>query len=388
MSFRLVTLAFVVGMGAVLGACNSDDNIAATPDGGAGSSGSGGTAGSAGTGGSGTDGGTCDACPAEGATQCMGGLVIACQKAASGCLAWQASSACASGEVCSSDGAQCMGRPASCNADADCGCGGVCVSGECKAYGLGLLPPTCTTDAECGSLCYGLACVAGACTPRVDPACADPCTNLGATRCAGSAIESCLDAGGGCIQWAIQSLCANGEACNADGTACVTPSNTCASNADCGCGCACVTNECKCTGAIPSSCTMDIECGPPCSGLICLAGTCQSQSAVTCVNPCPTSGAERCAGSAMESCQDDGFGCLQWTVTQACPAGQGCNSDSTKCITPANTCAASSDCGCGCGCVANECKCTGAIPPSCTTDSDCGPACSGFVCVAGQCVSM
>jgi hypothetical protein len=30
-------------------------------------------------------------------------------------------------------------------------------------------------------------------------------------------------------------------------------------------------------------------------------------------------------------------------------------------------------------------ECTGAIPPSCTQDSDCGPVCAGYRCVSGTC---
>jgi hypothetical protein len=112
--------------------------------------------------------------------------------------------------------------------------------------------------------------------------------------------------------------------------------------------------------------------------------------AQTCATePCTTEGATRCSGSVMQVC---GFNpatncALEWLTQAACPDGQSCNSDSTKCVAPVTSCTAPADCGCGCTCTsAGVCgECTGAIPPTCTVDADCGPACYGYQCVSGKC---
>jgi hypothetical protein len=78
-----------------------------------------------------------------------------------------------------------------------------------------------------------------------------------------------------------------------------------------------------------------------------------------------------------------------WTTQAACPDGQGCNSDGTKCVGIVDHCSDPAECGCGCTCTnQNVCgNCMGALPPSCKADDDCGPSCSGFHCVGGQCAA-
>jgi hypothetical protein len=108
-----------------------------------------------------------------------------------------------------------------------------------------------------------------------------------------------------------------------------------------------------------------------------------------CADSCTTPGATRCVAGAVETCEDnpDDTACgLTWIPTAACPSGQGCSSDGSKCIAPATTCTTSADCGCGCGCGGGMCHCTGGIPPSCNQASDCGPSCAGIACVSQKCV--
>lgn len=110
--------------------------------------------------------------------------------------------------------------------------------------------------------------------------------------------------------------------------------------------------------------------------------------APACPSPCTLAGDVRCAGNAMETCTivpDDSLCGLMWRITAACPSGEVCNTDATKCIAPPSTCTTSADCGCGCGCGGGMCHCTGSVPPTCNAASDCGPACAGYICVSHQC---
>lgn len=104
--------------------------------------------------------------------------------------------------------------------------------------------------------------------------------------------------------------------------------------------------------------------------------------------PCNDVGTVRCIAGAVETCTvDPGSNCAPaWAITEPCGASGTCSSDGTKCVpSPATTCSASADCGCGCGCVNGACQCTGGLPPSCSSDLECGPECSGFQCIGGQC---
>jgi len=87
-------------------------------------------------------------------------------------------------------------------------------------------------------------------------------------------MQECVDINTGCAQWVDKAACAAGQICNADGTKCVEPTTTCASDADCGCGCGCGNGTCYCTGAIPPTCSNDADCGPACAGFVCVAGMC------------------------------------------------------------------------------------------------------------------
>ena len=105
-----------------------------------------------------------------------------------------------------------------------------------------------------------------------------------------------------------------------------------------------------------------------------------------CDHPCPTAGATRCTGNAIQTCMQTAT-CLAWGGSTSCPAGEVCSNDATHCLAQPDICNGSSECGCGCGCAANQCFCTGALPPTCASDAECGPACAGYICVANYCVS-
>ncbi len=408
MSFRfgLGTLLFV-GAGALLMACSNNDNIADGGDAAAGQAGAGGTAGSVNPGGSGGVAGhagtggqagtagsagqpACqDACASDNATMCMGSRLIGCAKAYNGCRAWQAAEACPNGQQCNSDGSKCVDPNANCTADTDCGCGCGCLQGKCECTGA--IPPSCTADSDCGPLCYGYACTNGKCGPKLPEPCVSDCTQAGAETCIFKAMVQCEADSNGCLKWTRKSDCPADQGCNSDGSKCVTPGPTCTEATDCGCGCGCLSGQCECTGALPDSCTDDAQCGPLCNGFKCVNGKCAQEpqpppDAGNCEPDCTTAGDSKCLYGAVVQCQADTNGCLHWTRTENCPSGEGCNSDGTKCVGPVTTCTVDTDCGCGCGCVSGDCRCTGAVPPSCASDAECGPPCAGFVCVSGLCV--
>ena len=114
-------------------------------------------------------------------------------------------------------------------------------------------------------------------------------------------------------------------------------------------------------------------------------GRCTS---TVCHGGCPTEGITRCAGGFLQTCDGPANGCAHhWFTTDNCHL-ETCNADATKCVPVATTtCTVSGDCPCGCGCSSGKCLCTGAIPPTCSHDSDCGPACKGLICTAGSCVA-
>jgi hypothetical protein len=119
-----------------------------------------------------------------------------------------------------------------------------------------------------------------------------------------------------------------------------------------------------------------------------MGGASGSDGGGPCTSNCTTENANRCSGREMQTCTKSADGCLVWTSGARCPTGQSCNSDATRCVGPALTCNAPSDCGCGCTCTAQgQCgMCTGGLPPTCLVDSNCGPPCSGTICQAGKCV--
>jgi hypothetical protein len=107
-----------------------------------------------------------------------------------------------------------------------------------------------------------------------------------------------------------------------------------------------------------------------------------------CHGGCPVEGEMRCAGTFLQTCIGPANGCAHhWLTTDHCLAGGICNSDATKCVAQAGSCGVDAECGCGCSCKPGGgfCVCTGAVPPSCAVDKDCGPVCAGLICTAGKC---
>jgi hypothetical protein len=187
--------------------------------------------------------------------------------------------------------------------------------------------------------------------------------------------KSCADVGG---------TCTAGTTCAGD-----TPASTEA----CPSGEVCCVPQNDCTAA-GGECLFS---GESCNGTTGPAGSCgASVGAFCCVpttscdHPCAVEdlGKTQCANDHIQTCTVVGS-CSVWVITSECPSQMGCDSTADACVPPSNTCAPGGDqaiqCGCGCG-PSGEVECTGGLPPSCTTDSDCGATCAGFVCHASTCV--
>ena len=137
-----------------------------------------------------------------------------------------------------------------------------------------------------------------------------------------------------------------------------------------------------CTGGTPGDATK-YPCGPGIGDGCCFPGACES--------PCTTLGATRCIAGVLETCglNPDTNCAPTWFAPMPCSSGQTCNSDATRCVdTTIASCTSDADCGCGCGCGNGMCLCTGGIPPTCTTATDCGAACTGLLCTGGTCVAQ
>ena len=139
------------------------------------------------------------------------------------------------------------------------------LTGVCQPTGLCVCDPGFALDAN------------GRCESTV---CHGGCPVAGATRCAGGFLQVCGDAGNGCAHhWFTTDNC-HLQTCNATATKCVTKgTQVCATDADCPCGCGCSAGQCLCTGALPTTCAGDGDCGPECAGKRCQAGACVAAGA-------------------------------------------------------------------------------------------------------------
>jgi hypothetical protein len=102
-------------------------------------------------------------CPTEGATRCAGGFLQTCDGPANGCAHhWFTTDNCHL-QTCNATATQCVSKNTmTCAIDSDCPCGcGCSMGGKCLCTGL--VPPTCSKDADCGPECGGLICTDGKC---------------------------------------------------------------------------------------------------------------------------------------------------------------------------------------------------------------------------------
>ncbi|MFO0745303.1 MAG: PKD domain-containing protein [Myxococcota bacterium] len=146
-------------------------------------------------------------------------------------------------------------------------------------------------------------------------ACDPTCSEVGATSCDGNGIITCEDQAG-CLVWSAPVDCGS-DLCSAG--ACV---HDCAS--DCS-----VDGATRCAGDAVETCGED---GDGClvwgAAVACDAGEACSNGAcaTTCTSECDAIGVHACDGAAgVKTCADpDHDGCLTWGAPVACDAGQSC----------------------------------------------------------------
>lgn len=162
---------------------------------------------------------TCqNACPAGGATQCLGTSVQTCQMQPSGCLDW-VTNACGANQTCTAGAcvlactSQCAAGQAGCNGNTTQSCAQG--TDGCWHWVSGA---TCGTHQVCSS---------GSCATT----CTDACT-AGATQCAGQLAQRCTVGANGCTAWTTATdcgaaLCVGGACCS-----CVEGAGQCTARGD------------------------------------------------------------------------------------------------------------------------------------------------------------
>jgi hypothetical protein len=268
-------------------------------------------------------------CPTAGALQCNAAFtgLESCAADAQGCLVWTASTTCSLNQACAYEAT-----------GAACTCDNSCTAGHSECRGAVIWACTADTDG-CLGMARGTDCAATSesCAVTADTAacvstCTTPCTPEDATRCntANDAIETCTDAGGGCLQWQETTDCTTtDQLCDDTGVAacvdeCVPDCTTAAATrcnaaddaietcADAGGGCLQWRETTDCT-------TTDQICDD--------TGT--AACVDECVPTCTTAAATQCnaADDAIETCTDVD-GCLLWQETTACLATETCDDTS------------------------------------------------------------
>jgi hypothetical protein len=265
--------------------------------------------------------------------QCQPGQICVEQRCRDGYRPCQGPEDCAPGLVCGDDGV--CGH---CRADGDCPAGQTCQEGLCQS-------PACRVDDDCppGELCLEDACQACDCRQDED-----------------------------CGFFLVCRACA-----------CELPTRPCETAADCLPFELCLEGECT----LPSTCQTDQDCpdGTVCNGLFCEAG-CQADADCGTLRACVGG---RCLMRCLsdQTCFQPGTICQDFVCVPAeCLGDQDCAGPLTRCLggrcTPYTPCQSDPDClEPGFVCRAGICE----ELPRCSLDATCG---SGAICEQGHCVPV
>jgi hypothetical protein len=183
-------------------------------------------------------------CTTAGVGRCVGDTIERCGVDANACLVWQLAEDCGlAGETCSS-----ATGTAECVTGCDHGCDAV---GATRCEGTAV--QTCgegedgcrawQTTAECSE--RRQACVESPSGANCTISCVHGCETIGFSRCSEAVVEECEADASGCRAWVA------GEDCAASGLPCVEDGN----RAACGCGTTCTAGETRCAAAVIETCT-------------------------------------------------------------------------------------------------------------------------------------
>ncbi|MFH1436742.1 MAG: proprotein convertase P-domain-containing protein [Pseudomonadota bacterium] len=261
-------------------------------------------------------------CDEQGAKRCSAdssGTEI-CGKNADGCLVWQAESACLEDQECTAtaDGPVCR-------------CASTCfVEGatQCSAD----IIQTCTTAVDgCMGWVDGLNCadtseecleVGG--SAICSPTCTDDCTSAGERQCNVNVIEICQLGTDGCMDWALETDCAEDSMiCDdtGDEPECVT-----------GCTDECETEDAtQCNDTVIETCEEHIDgclywiSGTDCDDddMLCDIVEEEAQCIPVCYDDCENADDTRCGATVttmIQTCQPGEDGCLDWVDYLDCDA--------------------------------------------------------------------
>lgn len=253
----------------------------------------------------------------EGTRRCNGISFQECKTdQAKGCTYWGQLESCPQGQYCA-QGA-CAASPSSCPQ--------VCQAGAKRCAGVSV--QVCEADPVTRCLRWSQvqqcpsnqSCQKGAC--QAGPGNCPLACSAGAARCVGDKIQRCTTDAKGCLVWSAEETCPNNQSCS---------NNECQGSQG-GCKDLCASGAKRCVGVAVQSCEragngcLEWSTPIPCpTGQGCQAGACQSGGS-SCQDQC-REGDTRCQGVEIQSCQRQGQ-CTTWVRSRQCGANQSCKSES------------------------------------------------------------
>jgi hypothetical protein len=264
---------------------------------------------------------TCRACTPGEAAMCAGPEQTELRQCGDD-LAWHTRDTCATKELC----AAAVEASANPTWDGKCAAPGCPAAGlyVCEGENLLRCPPSLTGYVLVDTCATEELCAATAADPQLADAvggkCVMPvCSPAGAYRCAGDALEQCLEDQ---LGWGLLERCVLPFQCNTNEQACAGP---------------CKPGDRQCNGAALELCgqgqlwEQERVCA---SGPLCQVAEdpITGEWTGTCLEPaCPLPGGYRCTGSVLELCSDDQ---TEWRVEDTCASSALCNETDGRCEPP------------------------------------------------------
>ena len=307
----------------------------------------------------------CDEVCEIGDRECAGDDIRVCEYDATGCPGWSEPTSCGDEEVCS--GGQCVSDCSDQCQEGSRQCSSLGDFQICQEQSSGCLdwsvPIDCADDTQCSD---------GACATS----CTDDCTE-GASQCTGDGFQLCVQEGDGCSRWTPEIDCPSGMNCQSGQCVSGSCSDECSDEGSTQCAGSEGFQVCQeqgngCLGWSPS---VDCPDDTVCSGDSCVT---------TCSDQC-TDGATQCSGiGAVQVCETQPSGCLDWSAADDCDGGEVC--DDGQCVDDGQ--------GCSDVCTEGERSCDGdgafliclEQSSGCTDWSSAIDCPSDMVCDGGQCV--
>lgn len=155
-------------------------------------------------------------------------------------------------------------------------------------------------------------------SPDTATGCTSTCTAVGASRCLGNAVVTCMTQGA-CLVWGPPVACTGATSCS-DGRCRTQCSDECTVEGATRCQSGLIVESC---GQFDGDSCLEWGGASACTGTdVCSNGKC----AASCSAECSAAGSRRCSGQSVEQCGDpDGDGCLNWTLVSTCSDSETCS---------------------------------------------------------------